>query len=42
MLGMSRAERGRRVRAAVGRHAEATELVMTGHIFRLVAKDGGV
>ncbi|MDN3920554.1 bifunctional 3,4-dihydroxy-2-butanone-4-phosphate synthase/GTP cyclohydrolase II [Roseateles violae] len=40
--GISAADRARTVQAAVGRHAEARDLVQPGHIFPLQGQDGGV
>jgi 3,4-dihydroxy 2-butanone 4-phosphate synthase/GTP cyclohydrolase II len=40
--GISAADRARTVRAAVARDAKASDLVQPGHIFPLLAQDGGV
>ena len=40
--GISAADRAKTVRAAVARHAKASDLVQPGHIFPLLAQDGGV
>ena len=40
--GISAADRARTVQAAVRRDAKATDLVQPGHIFPLLAQDGGV
>ena len=40
--GISAADRARTVQAAVARDAKASDLVQPGHIFPLVAQDGGV
>ncbi len=40
--GISAADRARTVQAAVGREAQASDLVQPGHIFPLQAQDGGV
>ena len=40
--GISAADRARTVRVASSRHAKAEELVQPGHIFPLIAKNGGV
>ncbi|MBX3605302.1 MAG: 3,4-dihydroxy-2-butanone-4-phosphate synthase [Piscinibacter sp.] len=40
--GISAADRARTVQAAVGRHAQPSDLVQPGHIFPLQAQDGGV
>jgi len=40
--GISAADRARTVRAAVSRHARASDLVQPGHIFPLMAQPGGV
>lgn len=40
--GISAADRAVTVRAAVTKHAEPSDIVMPGHIFPLIAKDGGV
>ncbi len=40
--GISASDRARTVRTAVARHATPNDLVMPGHIFPLIAKQGGV
>jgi 3,4-dihydroxy 2-butanone 4-phosphate synthase / GTP cyclohydrolase II len=40
--GISAADRAKTVRAAVARNAGPTDIVMPGHIFPLIAKQGGV
>ncbi|MBK7472300.1 MAG: 3,4-dihydroxy-2-butanone-4-phosphate synthase [Betaproteobacteria bacterium] len=40
--GISAADRARTVQAAVARHARATDIVQPGHIFPIMAKEGGV
>ena len=40
--GISAADRARTVQAAVARHAQPSDLVQPGHIFPLLAQDGGV
>jgi 3,4-dihydroxy 2-butanone 4-phosphate synthase/GTP cyclohydrolase II len=40
--GISAADRARTVRAAVARHAKATDIVQPGHIFPIMAQRGGV
>lgn len=40
--GISAADRARTVQAAVARHAVPSDIVMPGHIFPLMAQDGGV
>ena len=40
--GISASDRARTVRTAVARHATPSDLVMPGHIFPLIAKQGGV
>ncbi|MBB5020171.1 3,4-dihydroxy 2-butanone 4-phosphate synthase/GTP cyclohydrolase II [Chitinivorax tropicus] len=40
--GISAADRARTVRVAVAKHAKAEDLVQPGHIFPLMAQDGGV
>src|SRR6188472_97474 len=40
--GISAADRARTVQAAVARDAQASDLVQPGHIFPLLAQDGGV
>jgi 3,4-dihydroxy 2-butanone 4-phosphate synthase / GTP cyclohydrolase II len=40
--GISAADRARTVQAAVGRNAKASDIVQPGHIFPLMAQDGGV
>lgn len=40
--GISAADRARTVKAAVARDAKATDIVQPGHIFPLMAQDGGV
>ena len=40
--GISAADRARTVQAAVARDAKASDLVQPGHVFPLVAQDGGV
>ncbi len=40
--GISAADRARTIQAAVARHAKSTDIVQPGHIFPLMAQDGGV
>lgn len=40
--GISAADRARTVQVAVARHAKATDIVQPGHIFPVMAQDGGV
>ena len=40
--GISAADRAKTVLAAVGKHASAKDIVQPGHIFPLIAKEGGV
>lgn len=40
--GISAADRAHTVRTAVAKHAEAADIVQPGHIFPLIAKEGGV
>ncbi|QJR14722.1 bifunctional 3,4-dihydroxy-2-butanone-4-phosphate synthase/GTP cyclohydrolase II [Usitatibacter palustris] len=40
--GISAADRARTVRAAVARHAKPTDIVQPGHIFPVMAQNGGV
>lgn len=40
--GISAADRARTVRAAVAKHAQPADIVQPGHIFPLMAKEGGV
>jgi 3,4-dihydroxy 2-butanone 4-phosphate synthase/GTP cyclohydrolase II len=40
--GISAADRARTVRAAVARHAKATDIVQPGHVFPIMAQKGGV
>jgi 3,4-dihydroxy 2-butanone 4-phosphate synthase/GTP cyclohydrolase II len=40
--GISAADRARTIQAAVARHVQATDIVQPGHIFPLMAQEGGV
>ena len=40
--GISAADRATTIKAAVGKEAKATDIVQPGHIFPLIAKEGGV